>query len=70
MSLRDSISDLTLPQAVAVVALFALLGFGVLALKAWLLLLVLGWFGVTAFGFWKAVVAVLLLDLLIGVARN
>lgn len=70
MSLRDSISDLTLPQAVAVVALFALLGFGFLALKAWLLLLVLGWFGVTAFGFWKAVVAILLLDLLIGVARN
>ena len=70
MSLRDSISDLTLPQAAAVVTLFALLGFGVLALKAWLLLLVLGWFGVTAFGFWKAVVAVLLLDLLIGVARN
>ena len=70
MSLRDSISDLTLPQAVAVLALFILLGFGFLALKAWLLLLVLGWFGVTAFGFWKAVVAVLLLDLLIGVARN
>jgi hypothetical protein len=70
MSLRNQIADLTLPQAVAVVALFALLGFGFLALKAWLLLLVLGWFGVTAFGFWKAVVAVLLLDLLIGVARN
>jgi hypothetical protein len=70
MSLRDSISDLTFPQALAVVALFALLGFGVLAFKAWLLLLVLGWFGVAAFGFWKAVVAVLLLDLLIGVARN
>jgi hypothetical protein len=70
MSLRDSISDLTFPQAVAVVALFALLGFGFLALKAWLLLLVLGWFGVAVFGFWKAVVAVVLLDLLIAAARN
>jgi len=58
------ISNLTLPQAVALLALFILLGFGFLALKAWLLLLVLGWGGVTAFGFWKAFVAILLLDLL------
>jgi hypothetical protein len=70
MTLRDSISNLTLPQAVAVLALFILLGFGFLALKAWLLLLVLGWFGVTAFGFWKAIVAILLLDLLLYAARN
>jgi hypothetical protein len=70
MSLRNQIADLTFPQALAVVALFALLGLGFLALKAWLLLLVLGWFGVAAFGFWKAVVAVVLLDLLIAAARN
>ena len=57
------ISNLTLPQAVALLALLILLGFGFLALKAWLLLLVLGWSGVTAFGFWKAFVAILLLDL-------
>ena len=59
------ISNLTLPQAVALLALLILLGFGFLALKAWLLLLVLGWSGVTAFGFWKAIVAILLLDLLL-----
>jgi len=70
MTLRNQIEGLTFPQAVAVLALFALLGFGFLALKAWLLLLVLGWFGVAAFGFWKAVVAILLLDLLLYAARN
>ena len=35
-----------------------------IALKAWLLVLVLGWFGITALGFWKAVVALLLLQLI------
>jgi hypothetical protein len=35
-----------------------------------LLLLVMGWFGITALGFWKAVVAILLLDLLIGAAGS
>jgi hypothetical protein len=43
---------------------------GVVALKAWLLVLVLGWFGITALGFWKAVVAVVLLDLLLAAARR
>jgi hypothetical protein len=47
-----------------------LLTLGFLTLKAWLLMLVLGWVGVAAFGFWKAVVAILLLDLLLYVARD
>ena len=42
----------------------------VLALKAWLLVLVLGWFGITALGFWKAVVALLLLDLIFAAAKR
>jgi hypothetical protein len=42
----------------------------VLALKAWLLVLVLGWFGITALGFWKAVVALLLLDLIFTAAKR
>jgi hypothetical protein len=42
----------------------------VLALKAWLLVLVLGWFGITALGFWKAVVALLLLDLILTAAKR
>jgi len=47
-----------------------LVGVAALALKAWLLVLVLGWFGITALGFWKAVVAVALLDLLLTAARR
>jgi hypothetical protein len=46
------------------------IGLAVLALKAWLLVLVLGWFGITALGFWKAVVAILLLDLLLAAASR
>ena len=40
-------------------------GSAVFALKAWLLLLVLGWFGVSVLGFWKAAVVVLLIDLVL-----
>ena len=47
-----------------------LVGGAVLALKAWLLVLVLGWFGITALGFWKAVVAMLLLDLIFTAAKG
>jgi hypothetical protein len=47
-----------------------LVGVAVLALKAWLLVLVLGWFGITALGFWKAVVALLLLDLILAAAKR
>ena len=41
-----------------------------LALQAWLLVLVLGWFGITALGFWKAVVALLLLQLIFTAAKG
>jgi hypothetical protein len=40
-------------------------GIAVFALKAWLLLLVLGWFGITVLGFWKAAVVILLIDLIL-----
>jgi hypothetical protein len=70
MTRRFTADGLTKRQALAVLVLGMLLGFGVLSLKAWLLLLVMGWFGITALGFWKAVVAILLLDLLIGAARS
>ena len=40
-------------------------GGAIFALKAWLLLLVLGWFGVTVLGFWKAAVVILLIDLIL-----
>ena len=41
-------------------------GFAVLSLEAWLLMLVLGWFGIHALTFWKAVVVVLLISALFG----
>ena len=37
---------------------------GFLAFQAWLLTVILGWFGVTAIGFWKAVVIVIFIDLI------
>jgi hypothetical protein len=44
--------------------------FAVFALKAWLLVLVLGWFGVTVLGFWKAAVVILLIELLLLTAKT
>jgi len=38
--------------------------FGILALKTWLLTLILGWLGITALGFWKAMVVLILIDLI------
>jgi hypothetical protein len=42
-----------------------LAGGAVFALKSWLLVLVLGWFGVTVLTFWKAAVVILLIELLL-----
>jgi hypothetical protein len=42
---------------------------GCLFLQAWVLGLVLGWFGVTL-AFWKCLVIVLLVNSLLGAARN
>ena len=42
------------------------IAFGILSLEAWLLLVVLGWFGIHALTFWKAVVVVLLISALFG----
>ena len=64
------IDDLSTPQIVALAGLLIVACAGVVALKAWLLVLVLGWSGITALGFWKAVVAVVLLDLLLAAARR
>ena len=47
-----------------------LVGAAFTALKAWLLVLVLGWFGVTVLTFWKAVVVILLLNLLFATIKN
>ena len=39
-------------------------GVAVLAFKACLLTLILGWLGIVALGFWKAVVVIIFLDMI------
>lgn len=53
---------------VAIIAIL-LLALGLLAFQAWLLGIVLGWFGV-ALGFWKNVLIVLLISMLFGGSRS
>ena len=53
---------------IALVATVILLGFGLLAFQAWLLGIVLGWFGV-ALGFWKCFLIVFLIGCLFGGSR-
>lgn len=45
-------------------------GVAALTIKAWLLTLILGWFGIAAFGFWKAVVVVVFLDFIFNSNTN
>jgi hypothetical protein len=47
------------------IPLILLLGFGVLAFQAWLIGIVLGWFGVTL-GFWKCFLIAFLIGCLFG----
>jgi hypothetical protein len=56
-------------QMIALVALIICLAVGVIAFQAWLLGLVLGWFGVTL-AFWQNVVIVLFIGSLIGGVRS
>jgi hypothetical protein len=54
------------PAAIAGIAIFVIaLGFGILSLQAWLIGIVLGWFGVTL-GFWKCFLIAFLLGCLFG----
>jgi hypothetical protein len=53
-------------KTLAYIAGAVTVAFGILSLEAWLLLVVLGWFGVHALTFWKAVVVVLLISALFG----
>jgi hypothetical protein len=61
--------DLTAPQLIALVALVIVLAGGIIAFQAWLLGIVLGWFGVTL-AFWQNVVIVLLIGMLFGGSRS
>jgi hypothetical protein len=61
--------DLTAPQLLALVALIILLVGGIISFQAWLLGIVLGWFGVNL-AFWQNVVIVLLIGMLFGGSRS
>jgi len=61
--------DLTAVQLLALVALIILLVGGIISFQAWLLGVVLGWFGVNL-AFWQNVVIVLLIGMLFGGSRS
>jgi hypothetical protein len=54
----------TVPELVAYICGVLVVGLTALAFKAWLLTVILGWFGVTVIGFWKAVAILIGIDLL------
>ena len=56
-------------EMIVLVAIIILLVVGVIAFQAWLLGLVLSWFGVNL-AFWKTVVIVLLIGMLFGSSRS
>jgi len=58
------LNSLTAPQALGLIVLLILLGFGFLAFKSWLLGIILSWFGVYL-GFWKDFLIILLLDIIL-----
>jgi len=69
MAKRYTKFDLTATQLLALVALIILLVGGIISFQAWLLGVVLGWFGVNL-AFWQNVVIVLLIGMLFGGSRS
>lgn len=59
----------SVPGLIGVALAIIVLAIGCLCLQAWVLGLVLGWFGVTL-QFWKCLVIVLLVSSLFGAARS
>jgi hypothetical protein len=62
-------NSLTPATLIGIIILVIVLGFGILSLQAWLIGIVLGWFGVTL-GFWKCFLIAFLLGCLFGGARS
>jgi hypothetical protein len=54
----------TWPEILGYICGLVVVGLAILAFKAWLLTVILGWFGVTVIGFWKATAIIIGLDLL------
>jgi len=66
---RKWTDGMTVPQLVFLLFLVGLLAIGIVALQAWLLGIVLSWFGV-ALSFWQNVLIVLLIGMLFGGSRS
>jgi hypothetical protein len=66
MDRKLNVSPVTM---IVLIALILCIAVGVIAFQAWLLGLVLGWFGVTL-AFWQNVVIVLLVGSLVGGVRS
>jgi hypothetical protein len=64
-SLRSRYNKLTVPEMIGIILGVVVLVVGVVAFQAWLLGIVLGWFGVNL-AFWQNAVIVLLIGMLFG----
>lgn len=66
---QNRFNNLTIPELVGIIIGVIVIAVLAIGLQAWLLSLVLSWFGVTL-GFWKSVVVVVLIGMLFGGARS
>lgn len=66
---QNRFDNLTIPELVVIIIGVITIAVLAIGLQAWLLSLVLSWFGV-ALGFWKSVVIVVLIGMLFGGARS
>lgn len=66
---RNRFDNLTIPELVGIIVGVIAIATLVIGLQAWLLSLVLSWFGVVL-GFWKCVAIVILIGMLFGGARS
>lgn len=65
---RKWTDGMTVPQLVFLLFLVVLLAIGIVAFQAWLLGIVLSWFGI-ALSFWQNVLIVILIGMLFGGSR-
>jgi len=66
---QNRFDNLTIPELVVIIIGVITIAVLAIGLQAWLLSLVLSWFGVVL-GFWKSVVIVVLIGMLFGGARS
>ena len=66
---RNRFDNLSIPELVCIIIGVIAIAVLAIGLQAWLLSLVLSWFGI-ALGFWKSVVIVVLIGMLFGGARS